>query len=86
VCLTKNRKTLSVKDNDNLIIERPTFVTHLECAMTGERVAPDRLHNLSPAGFPLLVRYDLDGAGRRLTRTTFPKPGNRSWCATTSLG
>src|SRR5581483_1120228 len=39
----------------------PTFVTHLECGWTGERVAADRLHNLSPQGYPLLVRYDLAG-------------------------
>ena len=41
----------------NLLTERPTFVTHLECGMTGERVAADTLHNLSPSGKPLLVRY-----------------------------
>ena len=54
--------------NANLVETRDSFVTHLECAMTGERVPADRLHNLSPAGFPLLVRYDLAGAARRLTR------------------
>ena len=48
-------------DNDNLTTERPTFVTHLECSATGERYAADELHNLSRAGKPLLVRYDLDG-------------------------
>ncbi|PWE17510.1 threonine synthase [Marinicauda salina] len=36
------------------------FFTHLECSMTGERVANDRAHNLSPEGWPLLARYDLD--------------------------
>ena len=38
----------------------PTFVTHLECSMTGQRYEADRPHNLSEAGKPLLVRYDLD--------------------------
>src|SRR5579872_2101933 len=38
----------------------PTFVTHLECSMSGERYEADRLHGLSSAGRPLLVRYDLD--------------------------
>jgi threonine synthase len=28
-----------VHDNDNLTIERPTFVTHLECAMEGDHYA-----------------------------------------------
>ncbi|MDF7774745.1 threonine synthase [Sphingomonas sp. AOB5] len=55
--------------NDNLTAERPTFVTHLECSMTGERYEADRLHGLSKVGRPLLVRYDLDGAGAALTKT-----------------
>src|SRR4051794_41916083 len=46
--------------------ELPTFVTHLECSMTGERYEADRLHGLSRAGRPLLVRYDLDGVRRAL--------------------
>jgi threonine synthase len=54
--------------NANLSDARESFVSHLECATTGERVAADTLRNLSPAGFPLLVRYDLAGAARRLTR------------------
>ena len=47
--------------DDNLTAERNTFVTHLECAGTGERHAADAIHNLSRAGKPLLVRSDLDG-------------------------
>ena len=35
-------------------------VTHLECSLTGERHEAGRLHNLSRAGKPLLVRYALD--------------------------
>jgi threonine synthase len=37
----------------------PTFVTHLECGLTGERYPADTLHNLSRDGKPLIVRYDL---------------------------
>src|SRR5262249_34523092 len=48
--------------------DRQTFVTHLECSMTGERHEADRLHNLSKAGKPLLVRYDLAAAARALTK------------------
>ena len=44
------------------------FVTHLECSKTGTAVPADRLHNLSPAGWPLLVRYDLDAVRRSVTR------------------
>ena len=54
--------------DDNLTAERPTFVTHLECAATGERHAADAVHNLSRAGKPLLVRYDLDGVKKALSK------------------
>jgi threonine synthase len=46
----------------------PTFVTHLECSLTGERYPADTLQTLSRAGRPLLVRYDLDGIRRALSR------------------
>ncbi|WP_448660145.1 threonine synthase [Sphingomonas sp. CJ99] len=54
--------------NANLTADRPTFVTHLECGLTGERYETDRLHGLSAAGRPLLVRYDLAGIGAALDR------------------
>ena len=54
--------------NPNLTTDRPTFVTHLECSMTGERYEADQLHNLSRVGKPLLVRYDLDGIAANLPK------------------
>ena len=48
--------------------EAETFVTHLECGYTGELFEADKLHNLSSAGKPLLVRYDLDGVKGALTK------------------
>ena len=48
--------------------ELPTFVTHLECSRSGERLEADRLWNLSPTGAPILVRYDLAGIGRALSK------------------
>src|SRR5262245_41210593 len=57
-----------VKDNDNLTVERPTFVTHLECAMEGDRYPADLVHNLSNAGKPLLVRYDLPAVKKALSK------------------
>jgi threonine synthase len=51
----------AVTDDANLTTERPTFVTHLECALQGDRYPADQLHNLSKANKPLLVRYDLAG-------------------------
>jgi threonine synthase len=52
----------------NLTTERPTFVTKLECGATGAELAPDQIHNLSEAGKPLLVRYDLEGVGKAVSR------------------
>src|ERR1700751_2592580 len=46
----------------------PTFVTHLECSLTGEAYPADTLRTVSKAGRPLLVRYDLDGVRRALPR------------------
>ena len=54
--------------NVNLTAERPTFVTHLECGLTGARYDADVLHGLSDAGRPLLVRYDLAGVGASLDK------------------
>jgi threonine synthase len=45
-----------------------TFVTHLECSMTGELHEADTLHGLSRAGWPLLVRYDLAAAAKALSK------------------
>ncbi len=62
----------------NLTAELPGFVTHLECSMTGERYEADRLHGLSRAGRPLLVRYDLDGVRAALTREVHGTKAARS--------
>src|SRR3954471_17079174 len=57
----------------------PTFVTHLECSLTGERYDADRLHGLSRAGRPLLVRYDLDGVRRALPREALAERPQTLW-------
>jgi threonine synthase len=54
--------------DDNLTAKLPSFVTHLECAFTGERHEADQVHNLSRAGKPLLVRYDLAGVRNALSK------------------
>ena len=65
--------------NDNLDADRATFVTHLECSLTGERYEADRLHNLSRAGRPLLVRYDLAAAAAALPRDTLERRATDLW-------
>lgn len=54
----------------HLVDEHPTFVTHLECGLTGEVVEADTVQGLSPAGRPLLVRYDLEAATEAVDRAT----------------
>jgi threonine synthase len=70
---------LAMPANLNLTEERPTFVTHLECSATGERLEADRPHNLSPAGKPLLVRYDLDRVRGALTREALSRRPRDLW-------
>jgi len=68
-----------MKHNDNLTADLPGFVTHLECAMTGERHEADQVHNLSRAGKPLLVRYDLEGVRKVLSKETLTKRAPDLW-------
>ena len=63
----------------NLTEERPTFVTHLECGLTGEVHEADRLQGLSRAGKPLLVRYDLDALGAALDKETLARRPADLW-------
>jgi threonine synthase len=58
-----------VRHDENLTADRPTFVTHLECSETGEHYPADQVHNLSRAGKPLLVRYDLAGVKKALSKS-----------------
>jgi len=45
-----------------------TFVSHLECSISGTRYEAGRVHGLSEAGRPLLVRYDLDRLAAAVTK------------------
>ncbi len=59
--------------------EYPWFVSRLECGMTGEVLPAGVLHNLSPKGFPILVRYDLDGVRRSVTREALRERPQDMW-------
>jgi len=52
----------------NTTTDRKTYVTNLQCSITGESYEADVLHGLSRAGRPLLVRYDLAALKSALTR------------------
>ncbi len=58
---------------------RPNFVTHLECGMTGARLEAGRVHGLSPDGWPILVRYDLQAAKARVDRDAVWARGGGFW-------
>ncbi|MDJ0685125.1 MAG: threonine synthase [Alphaproteobacteria bacterium] len=57
----------------------PTFVTHLECSMTGKTYEADRVHGLSEAGRPLLVRYDLEGVKAALDKESLARRTGGFW-------
>jgi threonine synthase len=65
--------------DDNLTTERPTFVTHLECAFTGEHFAADTVQNLSSSNKPLLVRYDLAGIKKTLSKAALAQRPADLW-------
>src|SRR5687767_13412563 len=55
-------------------------ITHLECGLCGLKHEARRLLNLCrECGKPLLVRYDLDRAGRTLTKESLPLRGADLW-------
>ena len=51
------------------------YVTHLECALTGEKKQKNIIHGLSDAGKPLLVRYDLDSIRNEIKKDNIIKNG-----------
>jgi threonine synthase len=46
----------------------PTFVSHLECSLSGKHYPADTLQGLSDVGRPLLVRYDLPAIAKAITK------------------
>ncbi|MGH7048217.1 MAG: threonine synthase [Stellaceae bacterium] len=57
----------------------PSFVSHLECSLTGERYPADQLQTVSRDGRPLLVRYDLDGVRAALDRAALVRRPQSLW-------
>lgn len=54
-------------------------LTGLECSHTGEAVSASEPRNVSAAGFPLLVRYDLGQAARTLQRDALADRPKSMW-------
>jgi len=68
-----------LRHDENLTVERPTFTSHLECSLTGEHHPADAVHGLSRAGKPLLVRYDLEGVRRALSKESLARRPADFW-------
>lgn len=56
-----------------------SFVSHLECSLTGKRYQAGRVHGLSEAGRPLLVRYDLDAAAASISKEALARRTDGFW-------
>jgi threonine synthase len=56
-----------------------TFVSHLECSATGKRYEAGRVHGLSEAGKPLLVRYDLAALSRAVSKEAIARRTDGFW-------
>jgi threonine synthase len=59
--------------------EPSNFVTHLECSLQGDRYEAGRLHNLSKAGKPLLVRYDLERLANSVSKAQLAARPEDMW-------
>ena len=45
-----------------------SYVSHLECSITGKKYEANKIHGLSEAGRPLLVRYNLEKLKNEISR------------------
>lgn len=62
------------------IPDAKSYATHLECGMTGERLLEaDQLHNLSPKGYPILVRYDMESVKSTMTKEVIASRHENWW-------
>uniref|UniRef100_A0A7S0MS41 Tryptophan synthase beta chain-like PALP domain-containing protein n=1 Tax=Pyramimonas obovata TaxID=1411642 RepID=A0A7S0MS41_9CHLO len=59
--------------------EGDSAVTHLECALEGDKYDKGVLHNLSAAMKPLIVKYDYAKAAKTLTRESLATRPNTLW-------
>ena len=62
-----------------IIPDTPTFVTHLECAYTGETYPANTVQTLSGSGKPLLVHYDLDAIASAVTKADLQERLSGMW-------
>ena len=51
-----------------------SYVSHLECSITGKKYEANKIHGLSEAGRPLLVRYNLEKLKNEISREEISNP------------
>ena len=56
-----------------------SYLTHLECSLTGKQYDAEQLIRLSDEGLPLLARYDLEKARAELDRDEVMKRPSNMW-------
>src|SRR3954453_16490175 len=61
------------------IVAADYFVTNLECSLIGDRYEAGQLHNLSKAGKPLLVRYDLERLSNSVSKAQLAARPEDMW-------
>ena len=47
-----------------------SYVSHLECAYSGKRYEPGKVHTISEMGKPIIVKYDLERVAAEVTRSS----------------
>jgi threonine synthase len=65
--------------NEELQIDTPNFVTHLECGLHGDVYQADTIHGLSLAGRPLIVKYDLSRLSQAVSKEHLAKRPAGLW-------
>ncbi|MEO9599069.1 threonine synthase [Parasphingorhabdus sp.] len=66
-------------NHNNRTADIANFVTHLECSKTGDVLPVGTVQNLSPAGAPILVRYDLAAIAEHFTKETLADRAADLW-------
>ncbi len=73
-------KSVEYKFTKALYDDKPSFVTNLECSITGkDDYKAGEIHGLSEAGRPLLVRYDLDKIKNSVTKQEIEQRPGGFW-------
>ena len=51
-----------------------SYVSHLECAYSGKKYEPGKIHTISEMGKPIIVKYDLERIAAEVPRSSIGDP------------